>query len=167
MKKIIVAVCTVALLGLTLVASAAASLKIGVVDIHKILKDSPQVVAINKKLEKQFKPRQEKIVAAEKKLQAEIKKADREHAVLSQEQRDKLVAKVGQDRRNLERNQQDFHDDLSLAQHQELQGLFERIQHKIDQIAKKDHYDLILQKYGTPYASKGIDITTQVEKALQ
>ncbi len=167
MKKFIVAVSALALAGMASLSVAASNLKIGVVDIHKILQHSPEVAKINKRLESKFKPKQEKIAIAQKELNAEVKRLSRNSSILSQTQRDKLVAKVAQDRRSLLRMEQDFHDNLSLQQHQSLQKLFARIQSKIDTIAKKEHYDLILQKYGTPFASNSIDITDQVEKAIR
>lgn len=122
---------------------------------------------ISKQLEQKFKPRQEKIEAAEKALQAQMEKLNRDNSVLSQAERDKLSEKIALDRRELARLQQDFQEDANNAQHQAMQSLFGRIQVAIDGIAKQNHYDLILQKYGVPYASNSVDITEQVVKSLQ
>ena len=46
----------------------AEELKIGIVDVNKILKDAPQTISSNKKLEKEFSARTEKLKAKIKTL---------------------------------------------------------------------------------------------------
>ena len=51
-----------------------AELKIGIVDVNKILKEAPQTISANKKLEKEFGSRTEKLKAKIQALQADEKK---------------------------------------------------------------------------------------------
>jgi Skp family chaperone for outer membrane proteins len=62
MKKFI-ALVTTAFLMLGLSTAHATALKIGVVDLPQIMQKSPQVAAINQKLQTQFGPQQQKIIA--------------------------------------------------------------------------------------------------------
>jgi len=71
MKKVIGTIVASTLL---LSVSAFASVKVGIIDLPQILQHSPQVQAINAKLKEQFKPQQEKIVAAQDTIRNEAKK---------------------------------------------------------------------------------------------
>lgn len=165
MKKFVTILLTTMVILSTSVASAA-QLKIGVVDVHQILQKSPEVASINKKLKTQFQPREEKIARAQKHLQSQAEKLERDGAVMSTSDRQKLAADVAKSRRSLYRLQQDFHDDLTVAERQATQKLMSRVQAAINKIAKADHYDLILQRSGTPFASNSIDVTQKVLKTL-
>lgn len=63
--------------------------KIGVVDLQKIMQTSSQMKAIQQKLEKDFKPRRDKLVAMEESLKKDMEKFKRESAVMSQAQKKK------------------------------------------------------------------------------
>jgi outer membrane protein len=54
--------------------SIALELKIGIVDVNKILKEAPQTISANKKLEKEFSARTEKLKAKIKTLESDGKK---------------------------------------------------------------------------------------------
>jgi Skp family chaperone for outer membrane proteins len=43
-----------------------------------------------------------------------------------------------------------------------MQTFFEKVKKVVDNIAKAEKYDLILQKEGVPFASTSMDITKQV-----
>ena len=62
------------LLTLLSLTSSAEALKIGIVDVNKILKEAPQTISANKKLEKEFNSRTEKLKQKVKELQADEKK---------------------------------------------------------------------------------------------
>ena len=52
--------------------------KIGVVDLQKIMQTSNQMKSIQQKLEKQFKPRRDKLVAVETGLKSDMEKFKRD-----------------------------------------------------------------------------------------
>lgn len=61
--------------------------KIGVVDLQKIMQTSSQIKEIQKKLEKEFKPRRDKLVAIEASIKADMEKFKRDSAILSASQK--------------------------------------------------------------------------------
>lgn len=163
MKKFAVLTAAIALMGLSV---AQAATKIGVVDIQKIIQKSPEVAAINKQLNTKFEPVQQKIMKADKLLRANLEKYNRNSSVMSAKERDSLSTTITRERQSLIHQQQDYRDNLSLAQHEALHGLFTKVQNAIDNIAKQGNYDIILQRASAPYASKAIDITDQVIKTV-
>ena len=66
--------------------------------------------------------------------------------------------------RELQRRQREFREDLNQRRNEELQGLLERAQRLVRQIAEQEKYDLILQD--AVYFSPRVDITDKVLRAL-
>ncbi len=145
---------------------AGANFKIGVIDVQLVLQKSPQIAAINSQLTKEFKPRQDKIVAAQKDLQAEVDKLNKNANVMSDGERNKLQDQIIADKANVEGMALSFKRDLSQAQGKAMQDFMGQLTQVVNEIAKKGNYDLILQRAGVPYANSSLDVTNQVLQEL-
>lgn len=143
----------------------AEELKIGIVDVNKILKDAPQTLSANKKLEKEFSARTEKLKAKIGSLQADEKKFQKESLTMSDDQRDKAEKSLQQRRIDIQRNERELREDMDLRRREEIGDLQEKINITIDKIAADEKYDLILYN-GIAFASKKVDITEQIIQAL-
>lgn len=166
MKKLLSALLPALALMFTMGAANAANVKIGVIDLHQILQKAPQVKVINKKLESQFKPRQAKIVALQKTIKNGMAKFSKDGSVMSASQKTAMQEKIMKQRRDLARMEQDYQQDLGVAQNQSMQQFFAKLKGIVSTVAKKGDYDLILQKDGVPYANPTVDVTSQVLKQL-
>jgi outer membrane protein len=164
MKLLLSFVTAVCLLLVTTLASADS--KIAVIDVQQILQKSPQMAAINDQLTKQFKPRQDKLAAAQKALQDESDNLNRNAATMNVNDRNKLQDKILADKANFEASAVAFRRDLADAQNRDLQGFMNKLSAVVNSIAKSGNYDLILQRSGVPYAKDNMDITAQVLKQL-
>ena len=143
----------------------AEELKIGIVDVNKILKDAPQTIAATKKLEKEFSARTEKLKAKSKALDAEGKKFQKESLTLSDDQREKAERGLQQKRIEIQRDERELREDMDLRRREEIGDLQEKINITIDKMAADEGYDLILYN-GIAFASSKVDITDAVIKAL-
>lgn len=164
MKKMMLAVVGCGLLVAT--ALQAKELKVGVVDFNKIFQSSPEVKAIQDKLKGQFTPRQEDFNKRKKSLEADVAKLQRDSAVMKASQKRELEQKIVKEKQELQRLSRDFQQDASLAENQAMQKYFEKVKTKLDELAKKEEYDLILQKNSVPYSSDAIEITDKLLKTL-
>lgn len=144
----------------------AADMKIGVVDYRQILQQSPQIKKIKTKLEKQFKARQQKILAMQQELKSDMEKMSRDTAIMTTSQKSRLQEKIVREKRDIERQGQDFQQDMNTAQNKVMQKFFAGVSDVVEQVAKEGHYDIVLQKEGVPYSAKNIDLTAKVLKAL-
>lgn len=162
MKKILLSVVSAVVLSLFAMTASADNLKVGVVDMQQILQKAPQITVINEQLTKQFKPRQDKIVAAQKALQDEINNLNKNGAVMNVKDRNKLQDKVIQDRSDLQGTIVTFQRDLSNAQNQSLQTFNTQLGAVVGDIAKKNMLDIVIQRASTLYAKDSLDITKQV-----
>ena len=143
----------------------AEELKIGIVDVNKILKEAPQTITANKKLEKEFSSRTEKLKAKIATLQADEKKYQKESLTMSDDQREKAEKNIQQSRIDIQRNERELREDMDLRRREEIGDLQDKINITIDKIAADEKYDLILYN-GIAFASKKVDITEQIIKAL-
>ena len=161
MKKFI----SILLLTLITFISCADELKIGIVDVNKILKEAPQTISANKKLEKEFSSRTEKLKSKITTLQSDEKKYQKESLTMSDDQRDKAEKGLQQRRIDIQRNERELREDMDLRRREEIGDLQEKINVTIDKIAADEKYDLILYT-GIAFASKKVDMTDQIIKAL-
>lgn len=140
--------------------------KIGVVDLQKIMQTSSQMKDIQQKLEKEFKPRRDKLVAVETSLKGDMEKFKRDAAILSATQKKDLEKKIIAAQQQFERDGQQYQQELSTAHNEAMEGLYTKVRAAIAKIAKDEKYDIIVQKDAAPFSSDTLDVTDKVVKAI-
>nr|WP_242601511.1 OmpH family outer membrane protein [Legionella sp. W10-070] len=140
--------------------------KIGVVDLQKIMQTSSQMKTIQQKLESDFKPRRDKLVAMEESLKNSMEKFKRESTVMSQAQKKELEKKIVAAQQTFEREGQQYQQELSTAHNEAMEELYGKIRKAINKVAEAEKYDLILQKDAAPFSVSKLDITESVIKEI-
>jgi outer membrane protein len=92
----------------------AADLKIGIVDVNKILKEAPQTINANKTLEKEFKGRSDKLKANVTALQDKEKKYRKDSLTMSEADREKTEKKLQSERIDIQINERELREDMDL-----------------------------------------------------
>jgi len=142
-----------------------AEIRIGYVNLVRVLEEAPQGVAAQRKLETEFRPRDKELVA----MQARIQQMESELLKnTSQTQRPEYRARERELltlRRELKRSTQEFREDHNQRRNEELSALQQIVVKAIAELAKQEKYDLIVHE-GALYASESIDITEKVLKKL-
>lgn len=144
----------------------AAETKIGTVDMRAVLAAAPQAKAVQQKLQNEFKSREDKIVALEKSVKEKSEKMQRNAAVMSEAEKNKLEKEIMTSQRELQRLQNDFREDANMRQQEEMKQLIDNINDVIKDVAQKEKYDLILHVDAAPFSSKQVDVTDKVIKAV-
>jgi len=140
--------------------------KVGVVDLQKIMQASTQMKSIQEKLEKEFKPRRDKLVAVETSLKSDMEKFKRDGAILSATQKKDLEKKILAAQQQFERDGQQYQQELSAAHNEAMEGLYAKVRAAISKIAKDEKYDIIVQKDAAPFSTTELDVTDKIIKAL-
>jgi outer membrane protein len=146
--------------------NAFAEAKIGVVDLQKIMQTSSQMKTIQQKLEKDFKPRRDKLVAMEEGLKQDMEKFKRDGSIMSDSQKKDLEKKILATQQTFEREGQQYQQELSTAHNEAMEELYSKIRKAIAKVADTDKYDIVLQKDAAPYSSEKLDITENVIKQI-
>lgn len=140
--------------------------KIGVVDLQKIMQTSSQMKDIQQKLEKEFKPRRDKLVSVESSLKGDMEKFKRDSAIMSATQKKELEKKIVAAQQQFERDGQQYQQELSTAHNEAMETLYSKVRAAISKIAKEEQYDIIVQKDAAPFSSEALDVTDKVMKAI-
>lgn len=142
----------------------AAELKIGFVDINRIMRESVPANLVAKRLEKEFAPRVQEMQRRESQLKSLQTQLEKESVTMNESDRRAKEQELSRGTIELQRMQRSVNEDLNIRRNQELQGLFERGDKVIKQIADAEKFDLILQE--AVWFSPRLDITDRVLKAL-
>ena len=111
LKKAIRTVFLVGCLGLPVASATAADYKVGFVDAGKVLEQAAQRDQTVTRLEKEFAPRQEALVAAHKEIRKLEDKLVRDGAIMSESERTGVERDLRTRKRELKRQQDEFRED--------------------------------------------------------
>ena len=165
MRNKIAAAALVALLMLCGVANAQ-ELKIGFVNVGRLINDSPQAGEAMKSLEEEFAPRQREIVAKQNAFKEKRAQVERDLEVMGPEERRNAERDLLKEERDLARTQQEFTEDINLRRNEELGKLQRELLRQVQTFSGAEGYDLVVSD-GVLYASEAIDVTEQVLSGLK
>lgn len=154
------------LLGLSTLPVNAEEIKIGFVNVPRILENAPQAARAKKDLEKEFAPRDKKLVAMQKKLKKLEEKMQTDSDVMSQSEQQKMEREIISLKRDARRAQEEFREDFNIRRNEELSKLQKVVFEAIQSLAKEKNYDLLLTD-GVVFASERIDVTAEIESKLK
>lgn len=138
----------------------AAPLKIGVVDVERLLQESSPAVAAEKKIEQTFSRRDQEIKQLIQRVEQLKSELERNATQMTEETLRARERKLNNMNVDLQRKQREFHEDLNMRKNEELVVVMELANKAIRRIAAEEHYDLILQE--VVYRAPALDITDQV-----
>lgn len=164
LKMSLLVLITVGLLSVLNVATAA-EMKIGVVDVGKLLEESPQAENLRKKLESEFQRRSQDLLEQQKQLKKLTDQLTRDGAVMSESEQNRLEQDIRARRRQLKATSDEFREDLNLRRNEESQKLRRQLTEVIHQLGKDEGLDLILDN--AVYASARVNLTEKVLARLR
>lgn len=145
-------------------AASAQELKLGVVNSDRILRDSQPAKVAMQKLEGEFSKRDKELQEAGSRLKQNAERFEKDGPVMGEADRVRRQRELAEMDREFQRKQREFREDFNQRRNEELQGLLERTNRIIRQIAEQEKYDLILQE--AVYFNPRIDITERVLRVL-
>ena len=147
------------------VANAQTALKIGVINVGRLLEQSPQAEAVTRKLQDEFAPRQRDIQAMQQKLQSQQDRFQKDSAVMGEEERLGLERQIRDGQRDLQRMQNEYLEDLNVRRNEEVGKLQREVLTKVQDYARTQKFDLVLAD--AIFVSTAIDITDEVLTVLK
>jgi outer membrane protein len=145
-------------------AAHAEELKIGLVNIERVLKEATVAKAAGAKLDAEVAKREKELADMAGRLKAAADKLDKESATLSEADKNRRQRELVDQEREFQRKRREVQEDLTLRKNEELAALQERASRVIKQIYETEKYDLIIQD--AIFWSPRIDITKKVIDAL-
>lgn len=140
--------------------------RIGVVDLDRLVHESPQAQQARKNMAERFARRKNALEKASDHLQSEVDHLKDSAETLSSDARDQLKSKIRDDKHQLQFKQNQYNDDVSDAEQKELDNMRAGLRKVIDGYARENGYDLIVSD-SVLYASDSVDITDAILKRLK
>ncbi len=152
------------LLVLPAVSGAEAPVKIGFVDLQRILIQTKRGQDARAKVMAEVSQKQKEIDAQEeeiRKLEADLRK---QSTVLSDAARREREEAIQRKKRDLVRTVEDFNRDLAKREQELLNDLLKEIAIVVQEFGKEKGFTLILERQqgGVLYAGEGVDITKEI-----
>ena len=142
-----------------------AELKVGYVQVDKILQEAPQTAESGKKLEKEFSPRSQELDRMAKQIKDLEAALDKDGLTITEADRRSKERDIQNIKTEFQRKQRELREDINLRKNEELGSLQDRINKAVQSVAKAENYDLVMYS-GVAYATDKIDITDKVLKLL-
>ncbi len=152
--------------GMLAAQAAAAEVKVGFVDVRKVMELAPQSEEARNSIEKEFAPRDRELLQQQKEVRTLEDRLVKNAAVLSEVERQRKETDIRASKRELRRAQDEFREDLNLRRSQELSKIQQTAREVIQKFAKAEKYDLIVSE-GVVFAGKRVDITDKILERLR
>jgi outer membrane protein len=147
-------------------AQAAAPTRVGYVDMKRLLDNAPQVVAGRARLQREFAARDTQLKADDARLTELKAKSERDAAILSKDDADKLKREIDALDRSVRRTREDLRNELKARSDQELDKSWQEINNAVVEYARAQGIDLVVPS-PVVYANPRIDITDAVLEKLR
>jgi outer membrane protein len=148
-------------------ATAQTNLKIGVISVARLVEQSPQLEATQKKLEEEFGPRQRDLAAMEQKLRTQSETFQRDAPVMGEAERLNLERQIRDGQREFQRTQNELVEDFNLRRNEELGTLQRDVLQKAQEYARAQKFDLLLADQSVIFGSTAVDVTEAVLAILK
>lgn len=162
---------TLALAGAALLCWALASpllaegVRIGYVDMKRLFDNMPQLVAAREELDREFRPRNEALLADEAQLER-MRRELSEAPLVDEQARAQREREINNMRRSIERRREDIIEELRFRTNAKTEALRGTVDVAVREVAREHDYDLVLSN-PVAYASETVDITDQVLEWLE
>jgi outer membrane protein len=141
----------------------AQELRVGIIDINKILNESDAGMAAKKKMESRYEELKKKVDAKQEEARALKEELDKQKVMLGKEKvkekEDALQAKVNE----LRQLTQEGEKEMQGRQGEFTRDVLKRIEVQVDALVKAENLDLVLERSaGVVYFRESMDITQRV-----
>jgi outer membrane protein len=145
---------------------AQSQVKVGFVNVPRVLDQAPQAQDARARIEREFAPRDRELLDEQKEIRGLEDQLIRDGDVMTEAERVRLEQEIRQRKRDLRRSQDEFREDLNLRRSQELSDLQREVIQVIQSIAQDEKYDLIVSD-GVIFAGARVDITDTIIARLK
>lgn len=139
-------------------------LKIGVVNMERILRDAKVAQEASDRLNAEGQRRQEEIDALARRFKTRLERFEREAKTMDEASRVAEQRALAEMERDVTRRNREARDEFNQRRNEEVLLLQSRAARIVQDIAKKDRFDLVLYEYF--YASDRVDLTKRVIEEL-
>ena len=158
-----------ALLGVTVAMAAPDAkpeVKIGVVNVNKILLESSQMTTADADFKKKFEGREKEVSEAQKALQKAFETFNKNSPTMKAEEKKAEEQKIMDQQKKLQDMQMKLQTDANETREKVFKEFYKKLEEVVSKIAASKSLDLVLVKAAVAYNKPELDITDEVLKAV-
>jgi len=145
---------------------SAADLKVGFVNMNQLLKEAPQVEAINKKLQDRFSTPKKELDELGNTIKEQEKEIKRNELLMTESKLKKSRENMMEQIKQYREKEAKLAKELQTMQNQELAVFRDVVRKELSAMAEQEKFDLILND-GVMYADKSLNITDKLLERLK
>ncbi len=145
--------------------AANAQIKVGVVDLQKVLSGTAEFKQAEADLKARFGPDQDKLAATEKELAKLQQDYETNQSKYTEAALADLAARIQIRQRQYQRNAQALQDEVTRDRQDTLSRLGQRLQEIVKKVAEAQALDLVVDAQSTLYTKPAFDISAAVTTA--
>jgi outer membrane protein len=175
--KYIYSILAVFLLSQPVLSQEVSNVKIGVVDIQKLITESPQAADMQSAIEEEYAPRVRDIEAKESAFNETREKLQKDNLALSNDERQNTQLQLQRDQRELEFLIKSVQEDQQTTVAIESNKILVEILQEVEKFGRDNGYDLIINEGrmsqstilngGTVFKGASVDITNDIAIVLE
>jgi outer membrane protein len=146
------------------VAFAEGEVRIGVIFVDRILRESAPAQTAQKRIDAEVAKRDQELAKFADQINKSEERLEKESLQLPDLERNKRELEIRDMKRDFQRRQREAREDINQRRNKELSAILERTYRIVRQIAETEKIDIILQD--VHYANARVDITDKVLRAL-
>ena len=139
---------------------ATSQLKIGVVNMERILRESKTAQRASDRLNEEGQRRQEEIEAMSRRFKTKLERFEKDAASMSEAERVNERRELTEMERDVTRRSREAREEFNQRRNEEVLLLQNRAARIIQDVSRREHFDLVLYEFF--YASDRIDLTKRV-----
>jgi len=145
--------------------AANAQLKVGVVDLQKVLQGTAEIKQAEADLKARFGPKQDELASAERELAKLQQDYEANQTKYTEAALADLAARIQSRQRVYQRNAQGLQDEVNRDRQDILSRVGQRLQEIVKKVAEAQAFDLVVDAQSTLYVKPAIDISAAVTTA--
>ncbi|MDH5432456.1 MAG: OmpH family outer membrane protein, partial [Gammaproteobacteria bacterium] len=142
-------------------------MKVGYVNLQKVMASIPQYQAIQEKIGKQFKAREDELKKLMKKGQELQEKVQRDAMTMNGEERQKIGREIEELEIEVKLKQKYLQEDANIAQAVEQRNLSAKVQQAISKVVQQENLTLVVKIESILFAEPSMDITDKVIEVMK
>lgn len=147
--------------------AAQAEQKIGYVATGSVLSQMAKKSNVNEKLRKEFKDRIAAVQSLEEQIKKGLEKLKRDGELMAEAERIQLQRQLQSLDSELKLGVSNLREDERQRSTEEQKKLIEKLQKAVNALAKKEGYDMVLDRQAVLYANPKDDLSEKVLKAIK
>lgn len=144
------------------VASAQEGIKIGFIDIQRVISESQAGKQAKERFQAQVKKAEADVVKERQDLEKLRADMEKKGPLLKDEERRNLEADYQRRSVNLQRAMSDYQQELQQKNNEMMSDILKQLEQIVTEVGKADKFTLILERSQILYSDQGIDITNKV-----